>query len=71
MTQVCSPKMTHHLLKKEGLCEGSQSSVRVCVASAQIVAVTRIMMKGLSLPCAKTAAGDDIDGLIPYVDNVP
>jgi hypothetical protein len=29
------------------------------------------MMKGLSLPCAKTAAGDDIDGLIPYVDNFP
>lgn len=39
------------------------------LAHVQISAATCIVMKTIILPDGKTAVGDDIDGIIPYVDH--
>jgi hypothetical protein len=41
------------------------------LAHGQISGATRIVMKTIILPDGKTAAGDDVDGITPYVDHTP
>jgi hypothetical protein len=41
------------------------------LAHVQISAARCIVMTTIILPDGKTAAGDDIDGITPYVDHTP
>ena len=41
------------------------------LAHVQISSATCIVRKTIILPDGKTAAGDDIEGITPYVDHTP